>query len=204
MKEKSTAILILVFIALSISGFTYAQWNDVITISNTMTFGYWGDLNLGFVDPLTCSDNENTKNVGTLNCYYDNLIQDVDTLKWAYKELIIEIANAYPDYEVHCKYTLENIGRLPLHINETVISDPNNILTWDPAQGALVDANKKPIIKITTTPTLVCTTLQPEDDPNTQQLENKAEFEMAIHITDYAQECHTYAFQVQIKYEEAT
>ena len=202
MKEKTLALLTIIFIAMSITGFTYAQWNDVIVIRNTMTFGYWGELNLGFVDPLTCSDNENTKDVATINCHYDEQVQDTDTLKWCYKKLIINIGNAYPGYEGYCTFTLENVGTLPLHINETVISDPNNILTWDPAQGALVDANNNPIIKITTTPTLVCTTLQPEDNPDTPQLENKAEFEMAIHITDYARECHIYNFQVEIMYEE--
>jgi hypothetical protein len=47
MKEKILTLLTFIFIAISISGFTYAQWNDTITVSNTMTFGYWGDLNIG-------------------------------------------------------------------------------------------------------------------------------------------------------------
>ena len=217
MKEKTLALLTVIFIALSITGFTYAQWNDTIVISNTMTFGYWGDLNLVFVYPLTCTEYHTDpltaellegeylgKDVGNSDCQYDYEVTDTDTSKSGYKMLIITINNAYPSYEVHCNYTLENIGLLPLHINETVISDPNGILTWDPAQGAIVDAGGNPIINITTTPPLVCNTLQPEDDPNTPQLENKAEFEIAIHVTDNAQECHTYTFQVEIMYEEAT
>jgi hypothetical protein len=216
MKEKTLTILTLIFIAMSISGFTYAQWNDTITISNTMTFGMWGDLNMGFVQPLTCTEYHTDpatgelvegeylgKDVGKCECQYDDEVTDTDTGKKANKTLIITINNAYPDYEVHCNFTLENIGKLSLHINETVISDPNGVLTWDSAQGALVDANSNPIINITITPELVCNELQPEDDPATPWPDNKAEFEMTIHITQNAQECHTYTFQVKIMYEEA-
>ena len=204
MKEKTLTILVLIFVALSISGFTYAQWNDTLTITNTMTFGYWDDVNMGFVEPLTCTEYHTDpitgelvqgeylgKEVGKCECQYNDPITETE----AYKTLTITINNAYPSYEVHCNYTLENIGTLTLHINETVISDPNNILTWDPAQGALVDANSNPIIKITTTPELVCNNLSSEE---------KLEFEMAIHVTQNAEECHTYTFQVQIMYEEAT
>ncbi|UCE28731.1 MAG: hypothetical protein JSV85_05495 [Candidatus Bathyarchaeota archaeon] len=217
MKEKTLALLSVIFMAMSITGFTYAQWNDTIVISNTMSFGYWGDLNMVFVYPLTCTEYHKDpstaelvegeylgKDVGSSNCQYDYEITDTDTGKRGNKTLIITISNAYPSYEVHCNYTLENIGILPLHINETVISDPDGTLTWDPVQSALVDSGGNPIINITTTPSLVCNTLQPEDDPNTHQHENQAEFEMTIHATDNAQESHTYIFQVELIYEETT
>lgn len=216
MKEKSLAILICIITALSILGFGYAQWNDTITISNTMTFGQWGDLNMGFVQPLTCTEyhiDPTTeklvngeylgKDVGRFECRYDDEVTDTDTGKSANKTLIITLHNAYPSYEVHCNFTVENIGRLPLHINETVISDPNGILTWDPDQNALVDADGNPIINITITPELICNKLEPEDNPATPWPDNKAEFEMAIHITQNAEECPTYTFQVEIMYEEA-
>ncbi|MDH5733186.1 MAG: hypothetical protein OEY88_05310 [Candidatus Bathyarchaeota archaeon] len=206
MKEKILTLLTLIFIAMSITGFTYAQWNDTIVVKNTMSFGYWA-LNMAFVEPLTCTEYHTNpitnelkegeylgKEVGSCDCEYDDWVIDPDTNMGGYKTLTITINNAYPSYEVHCNYTLQNIGLLTLHINETVISDPNTILTWDPAQDALVNADGNPVIEITTTPTLVCNTLDPEQ---------KAKFEMSIHITDYAQECHTYTFQVQIMYEEA-
>jgi len=67
----------------------------------------------------------------------------------------------------------------------------------------LVDIDDNPIVYITATPPLVCNILQPEDDLATPWPDNKAEFEMAIHIADNAKECHTYTFQVKIMYEEA-
>jgi len=212
MKEKILTILTLIFIAMSITGFTYAQWNDVIVIKNTMTFGYWGDLNMGFVQPLTCTEYHTDpltgelkpgeyqgKDVGNCECQYTDLVTDDDTGKQGYTTLIITINNAYPSYEVHVNYTLENIGTKPLHINETIVSDPNGILTWNSTLSALVAADNNPIMYITTMPSLVCTTLQDA----TFQPENKAEFEMVIHITQNAEECHTYTFQVQIMYKEA-
>ena len=202
MKEKALALLTCIFISLSILGFVYAQWNDVITISNTMTFGYWNEsLNMGFVQPLTCTEYHTDpstsklvqgeylgKHVGKCECQYTDPITGTE----AYKTLVINITNAYPSYDVHCNFTVENIGTLPLHINETLISSP--VLTWDPAQDALVDADGNPIITIVITPPLVCNELQPD---------NKAEFELSIHITQNAQECQTYSFQVKIMYEEA-
>lgn len=207
MKEKIVVLLILVFIAMSISGFTYAQRNDTIVVSNMMTFGQWGGLNMGFVEPLTCTEFHTDpatgelvggeylgKDVGKCECHYTDLKPpDINTGKQGYATLVITITNAYPDYEVHCNFTLENIGTLPLYINETVISDPNGVLTWDSFLGALVDADGKPIINITMAPELV----------GNQRMPDKAEFEMAIHITENAEECHIYTFQVKIMYEEA-
>jgi len=70
MKEKTLTILTLIFIAMSITGFTYAQWNDVIVVSNRMRFG---DLTLRFVHPLDSWDNDDaTKDVGKRICEYTN------------------------------------------------------------------------------------------------------------------------------------
>lgn len=216
MKEKALTLLTLIFISLSILGFVYAQWNDIIVVRSTMAFG---DLNMGFtmqepptwteyhINPLTGQlepGEYQGKDVGESECQYTNLKpSDMHTGKQAYETLIITINNAYPSYEVHCNFTLENIGTLPLHINETVISDPNGILTWDPAQGALVDANSKPLIYIVITPELVCNKLWPSDDPITPDIIEPVtlEAEIAVHITQNAEECRTYSFQVKIIYE---
>ena len=194
MKQQALTLLSCIMIAMSITGFAYAQWNDVIVISNTMTFGHWGAPDMGFVDTPTCVDNEATKDVGEYDCYYtDHKIGE--TGMDAYNTTIITINNGYPGYEVHCNLTLKNIGLPSLHINETVISDPTGALTWDPAQGALVDAEGKPIITIVITPEVVCNNLSSGEE---------LEFELAVHITENAEECHEYTFQVKIMYEEAT
>jgi len=201
MKEKVLTLLTLIFIALSISGFTYAQWNDTIVVSNTMTFDYWNDsLNMGFVNPLICWDDETTKDVGKFNCYYTDLKTDSVTAKQANETLIITTTNAYPGYKVHCNFTVENIGTLPLHINETGISDDTGGLTFtgngtsaDPWIG--IDANGNPIFNITITPEVVCNNLSSGET---------LEFELTICITQNVEECHTYSFQVKIMYEQGT
>ena len=201
MKEKILTILTLIFIAMSISGFTYAQWNDIIIVSNTMQIG---NLNMGFVQPLTCTDNEATKNVGECDCQYADLDIDVDTGKASYKTLIITMTNAYPSYEIYCNFTIENTGLLKLHIKDLIISDPTNTLTWDPTKNALVDIDGNPIIDIIIKPDLVCKYLWPNDDPLTPETEPvKLEAQIDIHIAQDAQESTIYYFEVQIEYEVA-
>ena len=195
MKEKTLTILALIFVALSISGFTYAQWNDTIVVKNTMTFGYWSDPNMGFVEPLNCLDNEDTKDVGECDCSYTDYKVDSETGWDAYNTTIIIINNGYPGYEIYCNFTLKNIGNLPLHINKTVISDPTNALTWNATLSALVDADGKPILNISIIPEdLVCNKLSSGE---------MLEAEINIHITQNAKQCHTYYLQVEIAYEEA-
>ena len=197
MKEKTLALLTCIIIALTVLGFTYAQWNDTITISSTMQFGQWNDesLNMGFVDPLNCSDNENTKDVGECVCSYTDYKVDSETPMGGYNTTIIIINNGYPGYEVKCNFTLKNIGNLPLHINKTVISDPTNALTWNATLSALVDADGKPILNISIIPEdLVCNKLSSGET---------LEAEIDIHITQNAKQCHTYYLQVEIAYEEA-
>ena len=214
MKEKALTLLTCIIIAMSISGFAYSQWNDTIVVSCTMEFG---DRNMGFVEPLTCTEYHTDpatgelvlgeylgKDVGKPECYYNDHVTDTETLKEGYKTLIITINNAYPSYEVHCNFTLENLGTLKLHINGTEISDPNGVLTWDTNQKALVDDGGKPILNITITPDLVCKYLWAKDDPLTPVTEPvKLQAEIAVHITQNAQECQTYSFQVKITYEVA-
>lgn len=208
MKEKNLAFLTCIFVVMSISGFTYAQWNDTVVVSSTMTLGQWNDtLNMGFVYPLNCTEYHTDpytgklmpgeylgKDVGKYECKYKDLVTDLGTGISANKTLNITITNAYPGYEVHCNFTVQNIGQLPLHINETVISDPTGTLTWNSTLSALVDPDERPVIHITITPDLVCNNLSSEE---------KMWFVLIIDITQNAEECHTYNLQVIIMYEEA-
>lgn len=198
MKEKTITLLTLTFIALSISGFTYAQWNDTIVISNTMTFGNWTQT-IRFVNPLECSDNEATKDVGHFNCYYT----DQDPAE-GYKKLVIEISNAYPSYAVNCSFTLKNINSTA---SETIldinISDPSGELEWmwttEHTEGLLwkdFDGDEEydtgeDILYITITE-LVGVALNAGD--------TKAAW-IEVHIADNAEECHIYGLEVEIIYD---
>lgn len=202
MKEKTLTLLTLVFMAMSIFGFTYAQWNDVIIVNTTMTFGA---LNMGFVDPLTWLDNENAEDVGTIDCHYEEYVQDVDTGKWSYRKLVTELGNAYPGYEGYCTFTLENVGTLPVEIIDIVVSDFTNTLKWvedatNPAKGVLVDtATDKAILNLELTPNPIGERLEPQPYTPTT-----LEVTLVLRLNQDADECYPYSFQVELIYEEAT
>lgn len=202
MREKTIAFLTCIFIAMSIFGFTYAQWNDVIIVNTTMTFG---TLNVGFVDPLTWADNEDSKDVGFIDCHYEEYVQDVATGKWSYRKLVTELANAYPGYEGYCTFTLENVGTLPVKITDVVVSDSTNTLKWvedatNPAKGVLVDtATDKAILNLELTPDPIEERLEPQPYTPTT-----LEVTLYLRVNQDAEQRYAYSFQVEIIYEEAT
>ena len=186
-----------IFISLSILGFVYAQWNDVIVVRNRMTFG---TLTIRFTTPLKYWDNDDaTKDVGKLDCYYT----DPDPVE-GYKTLIILIDNAYPSYEAHCNFTLKNIGSLTSRIVAISILDPTGELNWmwtvpgtegflwkDFNGNGVYDPNEE-IMNFTIT-NLIDVELDPSES---------IEAKIVVHTTDNAQECHTYSFKVEINYED--
>jgi len=199
MKEKALALLTCIFIALSILGFAYAQWNDMITISSTLQFGTWSEA-IRFVEPKECSDNEATKDVGQFNCYYTG----EDPEPGYYRRLVIQMSNAYPSYAVRCSFTLKNIDLgITSKIVDVYIYDDSGELNWiwttEHTEGFLwKDFNGnggydpgEEIMDITITE-LVDLTLDPEQT---------IVAEITVHIADNAEECHLYGFQVEIVYE---
>lgn len=198
MKEKALTLLTLAFIALSISGFTYAQWNDVIVISNTMTFGSW---TIRFVDPLECSDSEVAKDVGQFDCNYAD--EDPSAVG-CFNKLVIVVSNAYPSYVVDCSFTLKNIDSLTSEtIQDVNISDDSGELEWlwttEHTEGFLwkdfdgddtYDAGEE-IIYVTITE-LVNVELGPNETMAAH---------IVVHIADNAEECQEYGFEVEIIYD---
>jgi len=218
MKEKALAIIFCIFIALSMTGFIYAQWNDVITITNTMTFG---TENMGFVgqpecieyheDPLTGQlvlGEYQGKEVGNCECEYQELKTDLETGEQGYDKLVIILNNAYPDYISHCTFTLKKLGTLPVHITGVIVTGKDEteskVLSWvpdptDPDKGELQE-DGKPILNIDITPNLPCNKLG--DNLLTPEIEPSAlEAEIAVQVTQNAKEGHVYTFTVIINYE---
>lgn len=197
MKEKTLTLLAFIFIAMSISGFTYAQWNDVIIISNTMTFGSW---TIRFVDPLECSDNENAKDVGQFDCRYTD--EDPSAVG-CFNKLVIIMSNAYPSYMVDCNFALKNIDSLASETIENVnILDASGELEWmwttEHTEGFLwkdfdgdgiYDAGEE-IIYVTITE-FVNVELDPDETIAAH---------IVVHIADNAEECQAYGFEVEIIY----
>jgi len=197
MKEKTLALAIVILITTSIAGVVYAHWKGQVQIRVT---AHIGSLTIRFIDPLKWSDNEATKDVGHINCYYT---QEDPTE--GCKKLIIEISNAYPNYAAHCNFTLKNIGTTNFTIINVTISDPNGELKWkwtiQYTKGFLwKDFNKnnvcnsgEEIIYITITD-LVNLEFNPGQVKNAQ---------IEAQITENAEESHSYSFKVSIEYEES-
>jgi hypothetical protein len=209
MKEKILAILPLILVAMSITGYTYAQWNDTVVVSNTMTFGQFAP-EIGFVYPLACMEYHTNaagqlmegeyqgKEVGDCQCDYDDPIIATD----AYDRLVIDIKNAYPDYEVHCNFTLKNIATYTIQIVSVTVTDPNSKLTWqedplDPKHYEGIDIRGLVVVNLylyeeSTGEPLKGITLNPDDTKPCM---------LITKIKQDAEECTTYNFQIEIMSE---
>lgn len=152
-----------------------------------------------FTQPLDCSDNEATIDVGTFNCSYQN--QDPDE---AWQTLSIQLSNAYPGYSVHCDFTLKNIGNQTDTIENITVSDPKDNLEWQwtnqHTQGSLWKDNNannaydpgEEVINITLTE-LLGLDLIPDETMAAQ---------IDVTIAENAQQNQAYNFQITITYEE--
>jgi hypothetical protein len=209
MKEKILAILPLILVAMSITGYTYAQWNDTVVVSNTMTFGQFAP-EIGFVHPLECMEYHTDatgqliegeyegKEVGDFQCDYDDPIIATD----AYDRLAIGINNAYPGYEVHCNFTLTNIATYTVQIVSVNITDPNSKLAWqedplNPVHYEGIDIRGLVVVNLylyeeSAGEPLKGITLNPDDTKPCV---------LIIEIEQDAEESTTYNFQIEIMSE---
>lgn len=221
MNKKLTAIPLLIALALSIFGFVYAHWSDMVYIEGTVEMG---SLTLAFdyVEPPSCLEyyrDPDTgalvlgewlgKEVGSCSARYDELIEDVHSLKEGYKTLIIEVDNAYPQYIVHTTFKLHNIGTIPIDIAAYEITGEKrdsegtviyNLLWYDPDGdyigelwedvngNGVVDAGDLEVINLEIT-----NKLPYQIDPCWT---HKAQMDMEF--KQDAEECHTYTIHVTV------
>jgi hypothetical protein len=85
----------------------------------------------------------------------------------------ISICNAYPCYTAYINFTIKNEGNLDVHIDEVSIENPPEAL------------------ETMLNPNLECIWIEPC---------HTIEGQLAVHILQTAQECHTYTFEITIKY----
>lgn len=137
--KKIGAMVLLIAITLSIFGFAYAHWSDMVTIEGTVDMG---SLTLVFDESeelfLTWADNEpglpEPKDVGWGEVNFDHAsrVDDVHTGKWGYKIMVFVIHDAYPQYEIRfTNVPVHNIGTVPLHITGITVWDPTDELNWE-------------------------------------------------------------------------
>lgn len=199
MRLRGYGVFACILLMLSTMGLAYAQWDDMVTVTSTLSFGVLDPL---FVDPLECADYHTSpytgkivpgeflgKEVGDFTCVYSDPV-DSD----GYKSILLELLNAYPGYIVICNFTLENVGTLDAHIAGLEIIDPSGTLSWDPIQDALVNGNGDPVIEITFQPGPVCNTLEPAET---------IEISMFVTLTQNAAQNTEYSFTATIGFEAA-
>ena len=196
---KEYGIFAFIVLMLSTIGLDYAQWDNMMAITCTLSSGVLDPL---FVDPLECADYHTSpytgrivlgelmgKEVGDFTCMYSDPV-DSD----GYKSILLELFNAYPGYIVICNFTLENVGTLDAHIAGLEILDPSGTLSWDSIQDALVNGKGDPVIEIIFQPEPVCNTLKPAET---------IEISMFVTITQNAAQNTEYAFTAKIGFEDA-
>jgi len=202
--KKLIALPIIIAIVLSMAGFAYAHWSDLININGRIEMG---SCTLAFVELEPCVEyywkdgvrylgEPMGKDVGKPHCELLEPITDPHTGKSGFEKVHILIENAYPCYEVHCTFVIRNIGNVPLDLIAFNIYDPTGELTWVPrgvGVGDFVDAGGTPILNIE----IVNTALPRQFDPCYPE-----KLEIDTHAKQDALECHHYQYVVELIYTQ--
>jgi len=202
MNKKIVGTFALLMIALSIAGFAYAHWSDVIYINGTVDMG---SLTFGFTSIIMCEDGKmmpdgtimkpEPKPVGEVTCRLAEPETDPHSTKTVYKKLWINITNGYPEYVAQCTYTLDNGGTIPLDVTMVCVTiDTGDGLTYGWEDTTIVgrDAAGNAVINIWFDP------MWPgQIDPC-----NSFPQTIIIHLKEPALECHTYTFEITIHAEQ--
>jgi len=109
MKAKILALLVLMMVALSTIGYSYACWNSGVHISHCCNCR---KCDVEFTKVAT-SDNEVDENVADV---YAEIGKAKDKME-------IRIIDSYPCYEAYVNFAIENTGDKPVHIDEISIED---------------------------------------------------------------------------------
>ena len=214
MRTKLMGAFALLMFALSVAGFAYAHWTDVIYINGTVEMG---SLTFGFTKLVLVEDGKmdywknvfdynvikpEPKPVGEVTAWLDEEYTDVHSQKTVYKKLWINITNAYPEYVAQVTYTLDNGGTIPLdvHMYCVVISTGDGLTYgWEDTDGdgkndciVARNADGEAVINIWFEPFFFG-----QIDPC-----NSVEQTIIIHLKQPAEECHTYKFEIMIHAEQ--
>jgi hypothetical protein len=124
MNKKIMATFAVLMFALSIAGFVYAHWSDMVYIEATVKMG---SVTFGFtriVAEWDWEDYADEKEVANGVCTLSKEVTDVHTGKTVYKLLTFTITSAYPQYWAINKFTLDNAGTIPVKIQSVKITLP--------------------------------------------------------------------------------
>ncbi|WP_290725287.1 SipW-dependent-type signal peptide-containing protein [Archaeoglobus sp.] len=118
-------------VALGLVGATYAYWEDSLSITGTVGTG---TLEVIFNSTATSSDNEETYDVGSVQC---EVADDG-------KSATVTITNAYPGYQANCTFTIENTGTIPAKIKaiNNDATDPLTVVVDGLNAGDVIETSK--------------------------------------------------------------
>ena len=140
--KKAIGLFAILMIALSIVGFAYAHWSDIIKINGEVRTGV---LTVGFTEIVRDWDKEDYylnvpaaappgweyKDVGTTKCTLLLPYTEPKTDKTVYKKLHMFMNNTYGCYWGLNKFTIDNAGTVPAHIAN---------VTMTPGAGLVISA----------------------------------------------------------------
>ncbi|MEM3737478.1 MAG: hypothetical protein QXJ75_05290 [Candidatus Bathyarchaeia archaeon] len=167
-----------------------AHWSDRVEIRDIVEMG---SLTTGFTDILGCGDNEDLnmppKDVGSVECKLTVPETDTHTGKTVYKKLDLVIGNVYPSYEAWCELTVDNAGTIPVVTKKITFTELTGALTYDAVKRCFLDASGNEILDVVVDPDPVGQQIDPCDSFKTR---------ISIHAKQGAEQCHTYAFEVEV------
>ena len=218
------AIFAAFLMTLSMVGITYAAWRDEVEIQATIHMGElivgWNNTNY-VVSETTNGFPEGEYDHGytpktwvantTIKFEEPETSVHLEPPKTVYKEMYINVTNAYPQYDAHIDVYISNAGTIPACIykefaldfyDETDDEDLSYVLEagypkYDPildeyqVKGAIVDPDDGPIINFNFTI---------HDEEETLQIDSCEQdlVEIDVDFKQEAEECHTYTFKVKI------
>jgi len=224
MNKKIMATFAIMMFALSIAGFAYAHWTDVIYIEGTVEMG---ELLVGWYDttPYLLTWTETTNGGTEQKPWVCDAVITLDTPETSvhhvppetvYKYMRITVDNAYPQWDCHIQAWLKNAGTIPAKVNPDF-----SISMWDQKdneplefrldsyywdgigwhiEGAVVDNGDDNIFG-TADDVDIINFLMFFDVPYDWQIEPCTAWSVWIGIDfkQEAEECHTYTFLIDIE-----
>lgn len=201
MKKIGLISLVLV-LALGSLGFAYAHWSDQLYVEGTVK---GGELLVGFTE-ASCEEMHGTppvegeylgKDVGDCTVEYVGERTCTHTGKTGYEGVLVTITDAYPSYEVHVTFVVDNLGTIPAIFEGVTISDPTDRLTYDPGEECLYEDANDNGIKDADEPCIINF-----DFVNLIELQlepcHDTKAEVDLHFDQDAEECDKYEFRVDI------
>jgi hypothetical protein len=225
MKAKHAAVPLVIAILLSTLGYAIASWTDQVVIEGTADMG---TLTLAFGaksgEGPSCTEwhwrpeygevlmpgEYKEKNVGSASAEYSEEIIDHKTGTMGWKVLTITVEKAYPCYYIFTKYSVRNIGTIPLELYDFVItgekltSDTGElvyVLLYEPIDMTIgylwEDVNKNGIIDPDVDKKVIWIEMT-NDWPVQIDPDNDNRRELDLHFLQEAQECHVYEIHVEL------